>query len=361
MSSLPRSLLILIGFFFFIALAWYFSNILTYLLIAGLLSLVGQPLMEFIATRKIRRFTVPRTLAAFMTMGVMLLIALMFISIFIPLVVKEANMISRIDTAQLAAAFEKPFRSVESFLRDAGVLKNESLSHYLQHRLKSVISFTNVSNLLGTIVGFTGNLFVSFVSVMFILFFFLKEKDLFYRIIKAFTPAEYEQNTDKAFHGAKHLLTRYLLGILGQIIILAVILFIGLSIIGVRSALLIAFFGAILNIIPYVGVIIAFVIGTLIAIAEVFPIEFYPGMFWLAVKMGIVFWLAQLIDNFITQPLIFSSSLRTHPLEIFLVILAGGTAGGVFGMILAVPAYTVLRVIAKEFFSEFKIVRELTG
>ena len=361
MSAFPRWLLFLLSAILFIAFAWYFSNIVTYLLIAGLLSLVGQPLMEFIAARKIKRLTVPRSIAALTTMGLMLLLTLLFMSIFIPLIVKEANVIAGIDVSQLSATFEQPVRSVEAFLKNAGVLKEESLNQYIQQKLKSLISFTSVSDLLGTVVGVTGNIFVSFVSVSFILFFFLKEKDLFYKIISALVPGEHEQKMDRAFHGVKRLLTRYFLGIIAQIIILAVILTIGLSIVGVKNALLIAFFGSLLNIIPYVGVIIAVALGIIVSVAEAFPLALYPGMLWLAFKVGLVFWLAQLIDNFITQPLIFSSSVRAHPLEIFLVILAGGTAGGVLGMVLAVPAYTVLRVIAKEFFSEFKIVRELTG
>jgi len=359
MSSIPRSLLLIIGFVLFIVFAWYFSNIFTYLVVAGLLSLIGQPVMEFIASRKFRRFSVPRSIASLMTMGLMLLATLLFLSIFIPLIIKEANVIASIDILRLTVIFEEPVRNVETFLKNIGMIKEESLHQYLQQRLKDLISFTNVSNLFGTIVGITGNVFLLFASVSFILFFFLKEKDLFYKIISVLIPDEYEKKLDRTFYGVKTMLTRYFLGIIAQMIILTIMLTIGLSIAGVKSALLIAFFGALLNIIPYIGVIIAFALGAMVAIAEVFPIELYPGMFWLAAKVGLVFWIAQLIDNFITQPLIFSSSLRAHPLEIFLVILAGGTAGGVFGMVLAVPAYTVLRVIAKEFFSEFKVVREL--
>jgi len=361
MTSIPRWIILLLSAILFIAFAFYFSNIITYLVIAGLLSLVGQPLMEFIARRNIRRFIMPRALAAILTMALMLLVTLLFLSVFVPLIVKEANVIASIDTAQLSAAFEQPLRAIESFLKEAGLLKDESLSQNIQQRLKSLISFTNVSDLLGTVAGITGNIFISFVSVTFILFFFLKEKNLFYNIIMALIPDEHDEKMDRAFHGIKRMLTRYFLGILAQITILFIILLIGLAIIGVKNALLLAFFGAILNIIPYAGVIIAVALGIIVSVAEAFPIELYPGMFWLAVKVGIVFWLAQLIDNFITQPLIFSSSVKAHPLEIFLVILAGGTAGGVFGMVLAVPAYTVLRVMAKEFFSEFKIVRDLTG
>jgi predicted PurR-regulated permease PerM len=74
--------------------------------------------------------------------------------------------------------------------------------------------------------------------------------------------------------------------------------------------------------------------------------------------MGYV--IAQLIDNFFSQPYIFSKSVKSHPLEIFLIIIIGGLLFGITGMILAVPSYTVLKVILKEFLSENRIVRSLT-
>ncbi|MEK6617008.1 MAG: AI-2E family transporter, partial [Bacteroidota bacterium] len=71
------------------------------------------------------------------------------------------------------------------------------------------------------------------------------------------------------------------------------------------------------------------------------------------IKILIVFPIVNLTDAFLLQPLIYSSSVKAHPLEIFLVILVGATIGGIGGMILAVPSYTILRVFAKEFFTSF--------
>lgn len=66
------------------------------------------------------------------------------------------------------------------------------------------------------------------------------------------------------------------------------------------------------------------------------------------------------IDNILFQPLIYSSSVKAHPLEIFLVILAAGNMAGIVGMFLAIPTYTIIRVVAKEFFENMKLVRKLT-
>jgi predicted PurR-regulated permease PerM len=69
----------------------------------------------------------------------------------------------------------------------------------------------------------------------------------------------------------------------------------------------------------------------------------------------------QLLDNLLLIPFIFSNSVLAHPLEIFLVILMGSQLYGIIGMVLAIPTYTVIRVIAKEFLNKFKLVQKLTG
>ena len=68
-----------------------------------------------------------------------------------------------------------------------------------------------------------------------------------------------------------------------------------------------------------------------------------------------------LIDNIVFQPVIFSNSVKAHPLEIFVVVLASGFAAGIPGMILGIPAYTVIRVLAREFFYNFKPIQKITS
>jgi predicted PurR-regulated permease PerM len=80
----------------------------------------------------------------------------------------------------------------------------------------------------------------------------------------------------------------------------------------------------------------------------------------LMLRMGLVFWIVQILDNNLFQTWIFSNSVNAHPLEIFLVIVLAGTLAGIPGMIFAVPGYTFLRIIGKQFFTNFKFVRSLT-
>ena len=101
------------------------------------------------------------------------------------------------------------------------------------------------------------------------------------------------------------------------------------------------------------------VIGVIIGISTNLDLDFYTQVIPLSLKICVVFAIMQLIDNFVLQPLIFSNSVKAHPLEIFIIVISAGTLWGVLGMIIANLIHT-FRVIAKEFLSEFKLVQELT-
>jgi predicted PurR-regulated permease PerM len=120
------------------------------------------------------------------------------------------------------------------------------------------------------------------------------------------------------------------------------------------------FLAGILNIIPYIGPImggaLAVLIGFVTHINLPFRTELLPLMIWVVVVCAVV----QIIDNWVFQPLIYSSSIKAHPLEIFIVFLMAGSLGGILGMIVAIPTYIVIRVFAKEFFNNFKFVQSIT-
>ena len=101
--------------------------------------------------------------------------------------------------------------------------------------------------------------------------------------------------------------------------------------------------------------------GVTIGITSNLELEFYTQLLPLVYKIALVFLIVQLIDSLIFQPLVISNIVKAHPLEIFLVILIAGTLAGIGGMIIAVPIYTILRIIAKEFLNNFKIVQQLTS
>jgi predicted PurR-regulated permease PerM len=203
---------------------------------------------------------------------------------------------------------------------------------------------------------------MGFASVLFISFFLLKERSAFATAFKNVLPIDQKEKVLNSIDKINEMLSKYFLGLLLQLFIILVLYFIVFLIFGVDNALIIALLCAVFNIVPYVGPIIAtFVAGILIMISSIgtgadFASETLPTTIYVLIGMFVV----QLIDNNISSPLIFSKSTNSHPLEIFLVILIAGILFGITGMIIAVPFYTSLKVIGKEFLPENKIIKALT-
>lgn len=183
---------------------------------------------------------------------------------------------------------------------------------------------------------------------------------MFQEYLVAIVPKRHEQKINHILHDSSALLRRYFGGILLQTTIFCLVTYIALSIMGIKNALLIGFFGGIMNVIPYVGPLIGMGFAAFISITSYVGLDFTHQIMPISIKaVGGVF-IAQLVDNWLVQPFLFSKTVKAHPLEIFIVILASAKMGGITGMVLAIPGYTVLRVIAKAFLSEYKIVRKIT-
>jgi predicted PurR-regulated permease PerM len=133
-----------------------------------------------------------------------------------------------------------------------------------------------------------------------------------------------------------------------------------LLIFGIHNAIVIAFLCALLNLIPYVGPMIGAVLMFILSMTSNIGQDFQSVILPTTIYVMIGYLIAQLVDNFASQPIIFSKTTKSHPLEIFLVIIIGGLLFGVVGMITAIPLYTALKVILKEFLSENKIVKSIT-
>jgi predicted PurR-regulated permease PerM len=228
----------------------------------------------------------------------------------------------------------------------------KSLSDFLSPKL--------IQSVFSGIVGAFGNILVAFMSVFFISFFFLREQGLFDNIIAGLVPGGYEDQTREAVGITSDLLIRYFIGILTQTTIITIFVSIALSLLGVKNALLIGFFAGFMNIIPYLGPLFGASFGLLITISSNLNEPFYGVLLPIIIKVLIVFAIIQLIDNIILQPNIFSKSVKAHPLEIFILVLVAAKLGGILGMVLAIPLYTVFRVVGKVFLNKFKVIQNLT-
>lgn len=360
-----RTTRIIITSLFTILLAvslWYFSDLVTYLIISIVLSLIGRPMVRLLSKQGIKNFTIPKPLAAGITLVVIVSLFISIILLFIPIVTNQASVISNIDSGKISNNLMKTIQDVDKTLIEYKLIeKDEPLEKIVEEKVTQIINVATFSNLIKNFLSFTGNFFIGAFSILFMTFFFLKDENLFTTMILLITPPKHSVKVKNIIRKTKQLLTRYFVGLLIEIGTMITLLITGLSILGVPSSVLIGFFGGTMNVIPYLGPIIGASVGTVLGIVGELGAGNYLDFYLVSGKVIVVFLSANLIDNIILQPLIYSNSVKAHPLEIFLVIMMAGSLSGAVGMILAIPTYTMIRIIAGEFLGEFRLVQQMTS
>ena len=341
---------------------WYFSDLVTYILIATFLSLLGMPIVKRLDKIKIGKFNIPRGLSAFLTLLSMVIIFGLFILIIVPLIIRQANVIAGIDMEALLFYYQEPMNKLSEFLRQYDVIgSGETLAQYLQSQLTDLLNITKFTNFFANLVSATGTVFMATFIILFLTFYFLHDKNLGRKFILMLTPEDHVDNMDRVLNQSKILLTRYFQGIMLEVIIMMTLEATGLLIFGIPNAVLIGFFGGLMNLIPYLGPILGAILGIILATLSQLSLGNYDMILFTIITVAGVFAGANLVDNMILQPQIYSRSTKAHPLEVFLVIIMGGKIAGVAGMILAIPTYTVIKIVAREFADRMKLVKFLTS
>jgi len=350
-------ILIILGGYFI----WRFSFLFVYFIIAAIISFIGHPVVLFFDKIRIGRFHLPHGISAFITLLVFLGCLFSLIAIFVPLIFQQAQSLSRIDLNKVSLELQAPLSSIQNELNRFGLIPaGQTLQELLSENAKSLVNITSVTNFLNGLLGFAGSFFVDLFSIFFIAFFFLKDDNLFENIVQMALPEKYSEPTHKVFVNSIKLLRRYFTGVIIEIIGGITLITTGFLILGVENALLLGFLGGLINIIPYLGPILGTAMGLSLGFTSAIAAGEYSTFASLAVKIALVVFGVHFLDTMLYQPIIYSKSVKAHPLEIFIVILIGGSLGGIVGMLIAVPSYTLLRVIAREFFYKFRVVERLT-
>jgi len=365
MNATLRNILIFVGILLMLACAWYFRNIVVYILVSGVLSIMGRPLVDLICRIRIRKWLFPRAASALITLLIIWGLIILFFAIFVPLVTTQINYFSTIESEKIVQIVEGPLAHIENLFRtfNRDITNEFSIKEIIGNKIAGVLSINMVQNFLGSLLGILGNILVAVFSISFITFFFLKDQRLFFESILMWVPDKYVDNVTRALYSIKRLLTRYFIGIMIQSTCIMILITIGMTIAGIdfQQALVMGLILGILNVIPYVGPWLGLFIAIIMGVASHINQDIQTVVIPLVTYMIIVEAITHLIDNVVFQPVIFSNSVKAHPLEIFVVVLAAGFAAGIPGMILGIPAYTVMRVFAREFFYNFKAVQKITS
>ena len=346
-----------VGILTLVALALYFlyqiQAVLIYLVVAFILTLIGNPILDFFK----RRLKFSHLAATIATLGIFLLMIFGLLLMFVPLIADQGNNLSLLNTAEIEKNLLELINKIALFLESHNI---NSDNLFKEANLSSKLNFSFIPNLFNAIIGTISSFGIGVVSVLFITFFFLKDRVAFIVSAKQLIPDAQEEKILNSLDKIYTLLSRYFIGLLIQLSIVFVLYLIVLLIFGVQNAVVIAFLCAVLNIIPYIGPLIASVIAAILTMLGNLGSDFQTQMLPLTIYVMIGFWIVQLIDNNVTSPVIFSKSVSSHPLEIFLIVLIVGYLFGIIGMIIAIPLYTILKVFGKEFYPENKIIQLLT-
>lgn len=355
-----RTLALLVSLLLIATLIWFFSNIIMYAVLAWVVSMLGQPLMRLFKKIKVWKYQVGSNMAAAMTLISFFLIIVLLVMLFVPPIIEQVNNLAHVDYAALARTLEQPLAKLQTSLANYGLVDGSvPLEQQLQDRLAGSFEPSSIKNYVTGFFSAAGNIGVTIGSVAFISFFFLQEQGLFVNFISSLMPSQYDEKVKRALSDIAKNLSLYFRGLVLQMLVFSFMVTTALLILGIKNALLIGVFAGLLNVIPYIGPIVGAAFGVVFTISSNLDMDFYEVILPKVIKVACVFFGAQLIDNNFSQPYIFSSTLKTHPLEIFFVVLIGAQVGGVMGMVMAIPAYMVLRVIAAVFLSEFHVVQNL--
>jgi predicted PurR-regulated permease PerM len=346
-----------IGFLVLAAASLYFlyliQSILIYLVVALILTLIGNPILDFFK----KRLKFNHTWATITTLFIFILFIAGFVLMFIPLITSQGQNLSLLKTAEIEKNITQLVNQTSAFLESHNIDSEQMLK---EANITSKINFNFIPNFLNLVLGTISSFGIGLASVLFITFFFLKDRLLFIVGAKNLIPDSQEDKILNSLHKINHLLSRYFIGLLLQLFIVFLLYLIVLFIFDIPNLFIIAFLCAVLNIVPYIGPLIASVLAAILTMLSNLGNDFQTEILPTTIYVLIGFWIVQIIDNNLSQPIIFSKSVSSHPLEIFLVILIAGFLSGILGMIIAVPLYTILKVIGKEFFPENTVIKLLT-
>lgn len=356
-QGILRAVGVIVGVVLLLYFLYTIRSVLSYVAMAAVVALIGRPMVRFFRLR----LKFPNILAVIVTMLLMVGVLVGIVALFIPLLSEQSKNLSLLNIDKLQLSLNSLYQEITEYLGLSSHLVDTIIDgKAIENNILNGFDIGFIPNFLNTFLDILSSASIGLFSVLFISFFFLKDRKLFQHGLLIFIPRTKEQGTINSIEKINGLLSRYFVGLLLQIFILFVIYTIVLLIVGIENAVVIAFLCALFNIIPYIGPIIGGVVMITLTMTSNLGSDFSAVILPKAgyVFLGLLF--GQLIDNFFSQPLIFSSSVKSHPLEIFLIIIIAGLMFGVVGMIVAVPGYTALKVIFKEFFAENQIVKSLT-
>jgi predicted PurR-regulated permease PerM len=328
------------------------------MLLAVILSLLAQPFVRLYSRIKFKAVHLSDGLIALLSLMSIVFVFFSFFYVFVPLIIEQSKFISTLNFNDVFIGALNQFPKVKAMLASAGAIDEVSKKVYAQ--FASFLNMANAGFLLNQFLSASVSILGGILAVCFITFFLLKDNKLATRSILLITPVAYEGEMQDILRTTKTLLSKYFVALFIDLLMVTVLVGTALTFLGIQNAFFIGIFAGLMNIIPYVGPIISFVFACFLGITGCIQANELYLIGNVIEKIFYVLLCVNLFDGIIVQPYLFSNSVKAHPLEIFIVILMAASLAGVTGMIVAIPTYTLLRIVAKEFLTNYKFFKKIT-
>ncbi|MBS1634899.1 MAG: AI-2E family transporter [Bacteroidetes bacterium] len=346
------TLLALAGF------CYFFSSVVVYIIIALVLTLIGRPVKQFITQFKIGKFSVHDGLASLLTLVLFMGIIFLLGFIFLPPLVKEVDFLSKLNLYDVIHNIFAQYPELNKAMSSFGTQEDVKLA--ITEQMNAFINFNNVSYILNHTLSYASTILGGAFSVLFMTFFFLKDEKMVVKLLLLVTPTNYEGAMFDIIRTSRSMLGKYFTGLFIDMLLVSFLVTLCMWLFGVKNALMIGCMAGVMNVIPYVGPIITMLFSIFLGVSGCIEYGQYELISSTITKIVLILISITLTDAILIQPFIFSNTVKAHPLELFVVVLMSGIIGGITGMIVAIPAYTLIRIIAKEFLIRFKFFKKLT-
>lgn len=302
-------------------------DVITPVLLAFLVSVLLLPIYSFL-NKKIK---IPHTLACFISVLFFVLVVLgilAFISYQITDISSDFNVIKK---------------NFNSFMYDCHqyIRQNFRISIWEQKKYIEDVAKDSVKKGNGSIgimlVSFTGILLDSTLIPIYTFLFLLYKKHFILFLSKLFKKENHIKLREILFQ-IKISINNYIIGLIIEMVAVSVLTSVGLYFIGIKYFILLGLITGILNMIPYIGILIAGLLTVIASLSATPDVSIFVGILLVNV-------IVQLIDNNILVPLIINSKVEINALVSIIGIIIGGAAAGISGMFLAIPLLAILKII----------------
>ncbi len=341
-----------------IIFVYLFTNVVVYLIISLVLALLGMPIVNLLNKIKIWKFKINDSIAALLTMCFFFVIVYVIAITFLPPLISQITFLSKSNLHDVLYNVLMYYPSLKETLSSLG--SEQQIMASVTEQVNHFLNFQNISSVFNNTISYTGSILGGLFSILFITFFFLKDEKMVLKALLLMTPSEYESEMLDIYRTSRKMLSKYFIGLFIDMVLVSVIVTFLMWIFGIKNALVIGCLAGVMNVIPYIGPIITLFFAIFLGISGCIEFNQYELITSTITKIIVILIGTNLVDALLIQPTIFSNTVKAHPLEIFLVILMAGALGGVLGMVVAIPCYTLLRIIAKEFLDHFKFFKKLT-